>query len=587
MTQPTDPSESTTEVRYLVIGAGPGGLQMAYFLGRAGRDYLVLERADHPGAFFTTFPRHRQLISINKKHNYFDEDEFNSRHDWNSLLSDDPELRFTEYSDELFPSADDMTRYLADFAEQTEARIRYGAEVVEIDREPDGRFLVRTADGGLIRAQVVLLGTGASVERRPDIEGIELTTPYGTHDTDLERYRIKRVGILGQGNSAFETADHLSGSAAYVHILGHRPVTMAWNSHFPGDVRAVNNDIFDMFQLKSMHAVLAPRVVRIDRVGDCLQTTHEYDYPNASTPGTLRLTREYDEIICCTGFGWMPSHLFSPRVQPDTWKGGKFPSLTPLWESTNVADLYVIGGAMQGNDRKSASGFIHGFRYNVRTLAKVLEERYEDTPYPATVTEPFDWPSFEEHLYRRLSTTAALFQLYGTLADEVVVAADGSRCTIREELPLDHLDQLDHGDDHVFTVTLEFGFHHYDEPAITFLGPSDPTDTRAAAFLHPVIRHRHGDQRDEFHFGDSLLGRWDLPPASGGAVMPYHHAFRRWFHGRLGWELPGEAVELGGDYRPWTDAEREAWEADHPERPSDATYRNPLSTAQGAPGPRP
>jgi 4-hydroxymandelate oxidase len=33
---------------YLVIGAGPGGLQLGYFLERAGRDYLVLEGIAHP-----------------------------------------------------------------------------------------------------------------------------------------------------------------------------------------------------------------------------------------------------------------------------------------------------------------------------------------------------------------------------------------------------------------------------------------------------------------------------------------------------------------------------------------------------------
>ncbi|HYO13170.1 MAG TPA: FAD-dependent monooxygenase, partial [Thermoanaerobaculia bacterium] len=36
---------------YLILGAGPAGLQLGYFLGRAGRDYLILE-AGEPGEFF-------------------------------------------------------------------------------------------------------------------------------------------------------------------------------------------------------------------------------------------------------------------------------------------------------------------------------------------------------------------------------------------------------------------------------------------------------------------------------------------------------------------------------------------------------
>lgn len=31
---------------YIVIGAGPAGLQMGYFLKRAGRDFLILEGSD-------------------------------------------------------------------------------------------------------------------------------------------------------------------------------------------------------------------------------------------------------------------------------------------------------------------------------------------------------------------------------------------------------------------------------------------------------------------------------------------------------------------------------------------------------------
>ena len=34
---------------------------------KAGWDYVILERASIPGAYFTTYPRHRQLISINKR----------------------------------------------------------------------------------------------------------------------------------------------------------------------------------------------------------------------------------------------------------------------------------------------------------------------------------------------------------------------------------------------------------------------------------------------------------------------------------------------------------------------------------------
>ena len=104
---------------YLIIGAGPAGLQLAQELGAAGHDYLVLESAKVPGTFFTRFPRHRQLISINKPHTGTEDPELNLRMDWNSLLSPDEDLLFTRYSERYFPAADDLLRYLADYASKT------------------------------------------------------------------------------------------------------------------------------------------------------------------------------------------------------------------------------------------------------------------------------------------------------------------------------------------------------------------------------------------------------------------------------------------------------------------------------------
>lgn len=92
--------------QYCIIGAGPSGklfrscrfscnclllpvgLQMGYFLHTAGRDYLIIEKNNvsgsstqllivciinnlnvfFEGSFFLHYPRHRRLISINKRY---------------------------------------------------------------------------------------------------------------------------------------------------------------------------------------------------------------------------------------------------------------------------------------------------------------------------------------------------------------------------------------------------------------------------------------------------------------------------------------------------------------------------------------
>src|SRR5437773_7666947 len=105
-------ADGQTSHAYVILGAGPGGLQLGYFLAQAGHDYVILEAADGPGAFFETFPRHRRLLSINKVHTGYDDPEMNLRWDWNSLLGDGGGPLFKDVSRSYFPNADELREYL-------------------------------------------------------------------------------------------------------------------------------------------------------------------------------------------------------------------------------------------------------------------------------------------------------------------------------------------------------------------------------------------------------------------------------------------------------------------------------------------
>jgi hypothetical protein len=77
---------------------------------------MMLDAGPAPGTFFRSLPRHRTLISNNKRYTGSTDHEPNLRKDWSSLLSDDPALRSTRYSERYFPPASEMVRYLGDFA---------------------------------------------------------------------------------------------------------------------------------------------------------------------------------------------------------------------------------------------------------------------------------------------------------------------------------------------------------------------------------------------------------------------------------------------------------------------------------------
>jgi hypothetical protein len=453
------------------------------------------------------------------------------RHDWNSLLCDDPSLRVTEYTEDLFPNADVLYRYLNDFAKKYQLNIRYNTIIKNISKTQKQLFQLETSAEDTLTCEVLLMATGIVKHHLPEeIAGMEHTTNYGDMVLDLDFYRNKRVAVIGGGNSGFETADYIAGKAAHVHVFLNKPLKMAWESHFVGDLRAVNNNLLDMYQLKSLHAVLKPRIKKINKLADgTLQTEHEYDFPEGKVPGTLKLKREYDYIINCTGFKYTNEQWFDESLTPQSIKNGKFYDLTATWESPNVSQLHFIGTSMQAIDRKSSSGFIHGFRYNIRTLANLLEEKHEGKKYPEITIKLDDFENFLGELYKRFSTGDGIFQLFGFLGDQLELTEDGTAMTWKKDLPIKLIQQNISPDKHTLILSLEFGFDkHSGKSSLEFLGPSDPHDTPNSAFLHPVIRHYYQGEMQEFHFGDSLLGRWDLPHSTGGAIASYHTEFYNW-----------------------------------------------------------
>ena len=189
-----------TNTEYLIVGAGPAGLQLGHHLQQAGRDYAILEAGSAPGGFFRTFPRHRRLISINKPHTGWDDPELNLRMDWNSLLSDDPRLLFTRYTERYFPDADDLVRYLADYAATLRLRIVYGTRVRSVARA-DGGFVVarraRRHPPGAARDR----GQRRHPAPHPPIPGIETAERYGEVSVDPRDFLDQRVLVIGKGNS--------------------------------------------------------------------------------------------------------------------------------------------------------------------------------------------------------------------------------------------------------------------------------------------------------------------------------------------------------------------------------------------------
>ena len=133
--------------KVILIGAGPAGLQTAYYLKKKNIDYLILEAGSYSGTFFSKFPIHRKMISINKRFTGSADPEFNMRHDWNSLLTDDYGHQFTNYDRALLPNAENMVRYLNDFKDKYSINVQYETVVTNIALNDSGGFVITTNNG--------------------------------------------------------------------------------------------------------------------------------------------------------------------------------------------------------------------------------------------------------------------------------------------------------------------------------------------------------------------------------------------------------------------------------------------------------
>ncbi|WP_327286813.1 NAD(P)-binding domain-containing protein [Streptomyces sp. NBC_01198] len=506
-------------VDYLVLGGGPAGIQAAYFLERSGRNYLLVEAGEAPGTFFTKFPRHRTLISINKVHTGWDDPELNLRTDWNSLLSEERHPLFTAVTPRYFPPADSFVGYLRDFAGAHGLRIRSNTRATGISRLPAadgsarGDFEVTTGDGSVLHAGRLIVATGVSRPYIPPIDGVELAERYDEVSVDPAGFTGKRVLIIGRGNSAFETADNLVETAAVIHMAGPGSLKLAWQTHFVGHLRAVNNNFLDTYQLKSQNALLDGEIAYIRREGT--------DGPYHVAIRFLRVNEvvkeiTYDRVILATGFRFDAS-VFAEDCRPELMINDRFPAQTDAWESVNIPDMYFAGTITQARDfKKSTSGFIHGFRYAVRALHRILEQRYHDVPWPRRELDGGP-AAVADAVIERINRTSALWQMFGFLCDAAAVGDDGV-VGYYEEVPVGHLHRVA-GEgvfgaaDRYLTVTLEYGEDH------DKVNPFDISVGRVSQqaatgldgrYLHPVVRlFQDGKHVAEHHLTENLENEWD------------------------------------------------------------------------------
>ena len=362
----------------IVIGSGPGGLQIAYELSRYGIEHAVLAADAGPGGMFRRWPFFQRLLSWTKPYAPADRrTRAFERWDWNSLLPREPELRGiqTEFMDGSsdFPSRPEMEANLTAFAERSGIVVRYGCRWESTKRETTAtgdRYTLVTTDGEYT-CDHLILAVGVAEPYTPPSPGIELAVHYA-ETRAAETYAGKRLFVIGKQNSGFELASGLLQWASRITLSSPSPAKTSIETRSLVGVRARYVQPFEDSILGGGVDILSAKIEGISRIPDGLRV----DLRRSDTG--MPVSIDVDEVIAATGFTCPLLDL--PELGVATFGQSKLPAQTAFWESATVPGIHFAGTIGQGapglkkHGIPSNSGAVHGSRYNARILARRLAE---------------------------------------------------------------------------------------------------------------------------------------------------------------------------------------------------------------------
>lgn len=287
------------DIDVVVIGGGQAGLATAYFLRRAGLDYIVLDDQSAPGGAW--------------------------RHTWDSLHLFSPAQWSSlpgwqmPVSNGTYPSRDEVIAYLARYEDRYHIPVRRPVHVKSVSRVQGG--LLVSTDRGEWLARAVVSATGTwSAPYVPDYPGREIFRGRQMHSAqyrNADDLRGQNVLVVGGGNSGAQILAEVSTVCNAMWVTLHDPVFL------PDDVdgRVLFERATAKWQaLRDGHTMTAP----VGGLGDIVMVPPVRD---ARARGVLHPMRPFshfdadgvvwsdgthsrvDVVIWCTGFRPALKHL--------------------------------------------------------------------------------------------------------------------------------------------------------------------------------------------------------------------------------------------------------------------------------------
>jgi thioredoxin reductase len=438
----------------VVVGSGPGALQVSYSLRRLGVDHAVISADPSPGGMFRRWPFFQRLLSWTKPHAPAARgSRAYERYDWNSLLGDEPETRALQPGlmdgTSYFPSRPEMEANLAAFAERANVVVRYGCRWTgtrQVANAAGDRFEVETTDG-TYGCKVLVVAVGVAEPYTPPGVGMEYTHHYADV-RPVEAYADHRVLIIGKQNSGFELASGLLPWARQLVVASPSKVRLSVDTKTLVGVRARYVQPYEDYVLGGGVSVLDAAIDRIEKMADGRLTARL-----RRTDGGADLAIEVDDAISATGF--VTPLVDLPELGVSTFGASHLPVQTPWWESSSLPGIFFAGTIGQGakglqkHGVPSNSGAVHGARYHARVLAGHIAR----TSFGIEPERPLVAPAaVANFVATELAESPELFHQRGYLARVLTADPSGG---LRDDgvQPLAHV--LDAGGPDALATTLE------------------------------------------------------------------------------------------------------------------------------------
>ncbi len=458
----------------VVVGSGPGGLQVGYCLERLGVRHAVVSADPAPGGMFREWPIFERLLSWSRLEAPFPRHSREyEKFDHNSLLADEPRLRALVPAqmsgDSVLPSRAEMEAGLVAFAREGGVRVRYGCRWTGTRRAGD-RIVLETTDGEFT-CRAAVFAVGVTEPWKPPIPGVA-DVPHYADVGEVTAFAGKRVVVIGKRNAAFELATRLLPWARSIVLVSPRRVR--------AEVLARSSVRAPYFQPLEQHAH-GMGTIALDTIVDRVERTTDGGFVVHTGTGPLAA----DAVVACTGFRTPFGDLRELGVE--TVARDRIPALTPYWESVTAPGVFFAGNASQGalglrrHGAGSLSSAVLGFRYNARILAGYLAERLAGSrPRP----RPLPGAELASLLAHELAHGPELWTQKGYLARAVSLTGDGG--VDDGAVPLEHF--VDAAGPDAAAVTIE---------------------TDASGVTHPVVYLRRGGTIRDVTLDHDPLGAYD------------------------------------------------------------------------------